>query len=109
MPAINIYRKNRGLFERELPIDEETMQMPDSQQNVESTVIDYVSSDPVREMIADLNETDRKIIQMRCSKEMSWKEVVKLLYRLPKLMQESVLKRTKKRLISLKGEFTDEK
>ena len=106
--SINIYRKNRRLFERELPIDEETMQMPDSQQNVESTVIDYVSSDPVREMIADLNETDRKIIQMRCSKEMSWKEVAASLS-LTEVNARKRFERTKKRLISLKGEFTDEK
>ncbi len=106
--SINIYRKNRRLFERELPIDEETMQMPDSQQNVENTVIDYVSSDPVREMIADLNETDRKIIQMRCSKEMSWKEVAASLS-LTEVNARKRFERTKKRLISLKGEFTDEK
>lgn len=105
--SINIYRKNRRLFERELPVDDSILQIPDSMQNVESSVIESLSTSPAAVILSKLNDTDRRIVTMRCRDEKSWKEVAASL----SLTESNVRKRferTRKRIISMKGEFNDE-
>lgn len=106
--SINIYRRNKQFFIKEMPIDNEAMQIPDSSPSVEKIIIDSENSRDLDRMLSKISSTDRRIVMMRCSDEMSWKEISGSLS-----MTESAARkrfeRIKKRLISMKGEVSDGK
>ena len=97
--SINIYRKNKKRYSAEIPIDE-AVQISDN--------ASYSGNySDVSELLAELGDTDRQIVTMRCVEEMSWKEVASNL----SLTESNVRKRferTKKRL-KAKGEINNEK
>ena len=97
--SINIYRKNKKRQSAEIPIDE-AVQISDN--------ASYSGNySDVSELLAELGDTDRQIVTMRCVEEMSWKEVASNL----SLTESNVRKRferTKKRL-KAKGEINNEK
>ena len=97
--SIHIYRKNKQFYIHELPIDEETMQVPDPSANVEEMVL----TEDTDEMLSAVSETDRKIILLRCSNGLSWREVAGKM----SLTESSVRKRferARKKIIEMKGE-----
>lgn len=97
--SINIYRKNKQFYIRELPIDEETMQLPDPLVNVE----DRVLTEETDELLSRVNGIDREIILLRCSDGLSWREVAGKV----SLTESSVRKRferARKKITETKGE-----
>lgn len=97
--AISIYRKNKQFYIHELPIDEETMQLPDPAADVEERVL----TEDTDEMLSGVSETDRKIILLRCSVGLSWRDVAGEL----SLSESNVRKRferARKKIIETKGE-----
>jgi RNA polymerase sigma-70 factor (ECF subfamily) len=106
--AINIYRKNKKKSEREVSIDDDVLQYRDPHQDVEHCVIERHGASQVSEMIDGLGESDRSIVLLRCRDGMSWKEVSEKL----SITEENARKRfqrIRKKLISMKGEISDEK
>ncbi len=106
--SINIYRKNRSFFVREIPIDDETMQIPDSSPGVERIVINAESSRELDNMLERISVTDRNIVLLRCREELSLKEVAKNLS-LTETAARKRFERIRKRLIGMKGEPSDGK
>ncbi len=97
--SINIYRKNKQFYVHELPIDEQTMQIPDPAANAEERAMSGVND----ELLKSVSETDRKIIMLRCNDEMSWKEVAGEM----SLTESNVRKRferARKKIIEMRGE-----
>ena len=106
--SINCYRRNSRLLQREMPIDENIIQIPDNKQNIEEIIIKQENISIIKNMLCDLSETDRMIVNLRCNEEMSWREVAASL----SLTEANVRKRferIKKRLIRMKGEIKGEK
>ncbi|HRR77443.1 MAG: sigma-70 family RNA polymerase sigma factor [Ruminococcus sp.] len=97
--SISIYRKHKQFYIHELPINEETMQLPDPAENVEEKVL----TEDTDEMLSGVSDTDRKIIMLRCSSGLSWKEVAGKM----SLTESGVRKRferARKKIIETKGE-----
>lgn len=100
--SIDRYRKNKRYFEKALSIDEQTVLIPDNSINVEEDVLGS-RYDRTDEMLNVLSGTDRQIVLLRCSDDLSWKEVASKL----SLTESNVRKRferARKKLISMKGE-----
>lgn len=106
--SINIYRKKKRSIVREMPIDDSVIQIPDGSQNIEEHVTAVMDRQDKRNLLNKLDETDRNIITLRCGNDLSWKEVAERTS-----MTESTARkrfeRAKKKLISMKGEMSDEK
>lgn len=97
--SIGIYRKNKRTFIHELPMNEDTYDIPDVYTDVEGSVI----TDSRGELLDALSETDRRIIVLRCRDEMQWKEVADIV----SLSETAVRKRferAKRQIIKLRGE-----
>lgn len=104
--SINLYRKNKQFFIKELPINEEVMQIPDKSNDVEKVILNAESSREFDKMLEDISETDRSIVLLRCREELSWREVANAM----SLTETAVRKRferIRKRLMGMKGETTD--
>lgn len=106
--SINIYRKNKRLLIRESPIDDSIRQIPDISQNVEEHVESEMDRQNKRNLINTLNETDRNIIDLRCVKQLSWKEVAERTS-LTESTARKRFERAGKHLTKMKGDLTDEK
>lgn len=106
--SINIYRKNRQFYVREVPIDEETMQIPDKSPGVEKIIIEAENSRELNNMLEKISETDRNIVLLRCREELSWREVAQVLS-LTETTARKRFERIRKRLIGMKGEISDGK
>ncbi|MCM1314146.1 MAG: sigma-70 family RNA polymerase sigma factor [Prevotella sp.] len=106
--SINIYRKNKRTLTRETVIDDSVLQISDSSQNIEENVMARMENQNRRNLFNRLDETDRTIITLRYGNDLSWKEVAERTS-----MTESTARkrfeRAKKKLISMKGEMSDEK
>lgn len=105
--AINIYRKNRRQFVREIPIDDDVIQLPDTSQDIEKAAAESDEKQKLNDMIEGLGDIDRKIIILRCREELSWREVAQIVS-LTECNVRKRFERTKKRL-SMKGGFLNEK
>lgn len=105
--SINIYRKNKRSLVRERPIDDETIKIPDSEQDVEEEVEKAIDRQNRRNLFNKLSETDRDIISLRCGSEMSWKEVAERTS-LSESTARKRFERARKNLIRMKGETPDE-
>lgn len=105
--SINIYRKNKRTVEREIPIDDEMFQYEDIGQDVEIDIIRKESKKSIFSMLKKLGETDEKIVILRCLKELSWKEVAEKMS-ITEVSARKRFERSRKRLISMKGEIDDE-
>ncbi|MDE6834190.1 MAG: sigma-70 family RNA polymerase sigma factor [Ruminococcus sp.] len=106
--SINIYRKNRKVIIRETAIDDSVLQISDVSQNTEENVIDRMENQNRRNLFNKLDEKDRTIISLRYGNDLSWKEVAERTS-----MTESTVRkrfeRAKKKLLSMKGDMSDEK
>ncbi len=106
--SINIYRKNKAFFVREVPIDDETMQIPDSSPGVERMVINEENNRELNEMLNSISADDRSIVLLRCREGLSWKEVANNLS-LTETAARKRFERIRKRLITMRGEASDGK
>ncbi|MBD5160251.1 MAG: sigma-70 family RNA polymerase sigma factor [Ruminococcus sp.] len=106
--SINIYRKNKRVINRETVIDDTVLQISDSSQNTEENVIDRLENQNRRNLFNKLDEKDRTIITLRYGNDLTWKEVAE-----QTSMTESTVRkrfeRAKKKLLSMKGDMSDEK
>ncbi len=103
--SIEQYRKKKHFFNREAPIDEETMQLPDKNTDIEREVIGRQPS----ELLEGLTDEERNIVEIRCIKGKSWKETAQELS-ISEAAARKRFERIRKRLIkSSKGECDDEK
>lgn len=69
--AIDIYRQKERFNNYFIEADEEFENIPDTTKFHDNIIF----SDKTERMLDSLDETDRKIILLRCSEEMSWREV----------------------------------
>jgi RNA polymerase sigma-70 factor (ECF subfamily) len=106
--AINIYRKNKRRAEREVSADDDILQFRDPQQDVEHYVCEKQNAAQLNEMLDELGETDRNIVLLRCRDELSWKEVSEKLS-VTEGNARKRFQRIRKKLITVKGEISDEK
>lgn len=106
--SVNIYRKNKRIINRETVIDDTVLQISDSSQNTEENVIERIENQNRRNLFNKLDNTDRTIINLRYGNDLSWKEVAERTD-----MTESTVRkrfeRAKKKLLSMKGDMSDEK
>ncbi|MDE6427135.1 MAG: sigma-70 family RNA polymerase sigma factor [Ruminococcus sp.] len=106
--SINIYRKNKRTLTRETVIDDSVLQISDSSQNTEENVMARIENQNRTNLFNKLDDTDRTIITLRYGNDLSWKEVAERTS-----MTESTARkrfeRARKKLISMKGEMSDEK
>ncbi len=106
--SINLYRKNQRAYITEIPINEETMQLPDKSASVEKSVIDGENSRELDRMLQSISEEDRNIVLLRCRDELSWREVAEDLS-ITETAARKRFERIRKRLIGMKGEISDGK
>ncbi len=95
--AIDIYRKNRRNFDRVQPIDDSINSIPDTASGFKNDIGD---TDVILE---GLNETDRKIITLRCRDELQWRDIAQRM----NMTETNVRKRferARKKLISQRGD-----
>lgn len=102
--SINQYNKNKQFLSRELPIDDETMQLPDLSTDVESEIIGRQPT----EILNSLSETERSIVELRCMEGRSWREIADILS-VTETAARKRFERIRKKLISMKGVVNDEK
>lgn len=99
--AIDIYRKNRRNYDRTQPIDDNINSIPDSFSGFENETGDC------DRLLDKLNETDRKIILLRCRDELQWRDIAQQMN-----MTEANLRkrfeRARKKLISQRGDAGNE-
>lgn len=69
--AIDIYRRKIRFNSYFMDAEEEFDKIPDTSENYD----DIVFSDKTEKMLDSLGKTDRQIILLRCSEEMTWREV----------------------------------
>ncbi|MBR2284408.1 MAG: sigma-70 family RNA polymerase sigma factor [Ruminococcus sp.] len=69
--AITQYRMLKKSMERERSADDETLQIPDSRQDIEEAVIGRDSADSV---LRRLSDEDRQLVELRCVEGLSWHE-----------------------------------
>lgn len=101
--AIDIYRKNKRAYDRTQPMDESVNTIPDISSGFENDTI--AETDKI---LDSLNETDRKIIMLRCNNELQWRDIAQQM----KMTEANVRKRferARKKLISARGEIENEK
>ncbi|MBO5344166.1 MAG: sigma-70 family RNA polymerase sigma factor [Ruminococcus sp.] len=94
--AIDIYRKNRRNYDRAQPMDDSINSIPDSASGFENDIGD---NDGILNI---LNETDRKIITLRCRDELQWRDIAQRM----NMTEANVRKRferARKKLISQRG------
>ena len=94
--AIDQYRKNKKFYSRIQCIDDEIFTVPDNSINIESEIFNENTK-----MLNILNETDKRIMILRCIKELPWKEIAEHL----KLNEATVRKRferARKKIINSK-------
>lgn len=97
--AIDIYRRKIRFSSYFTESDEELEKIPDNSANSN----DIIFSGETERMLDSLGETDRQIILLRFSEEMTWREVAETL----KMTESNVRKRyerARKKLL-IKGEF----
>lgn len=99
--SIDRYRKNKMFYEKFCTIDEETMQLVDRTVDVESDVLESESM----VLLNSLSERDRKIVMLRCSEGLSWREAASEL----SMTETGVRKRFERIKLFLKGELCNEK
>ncbi|MBE6840793.1 MAG: sigma-70 family RNA polymerase sigma factor [Ruminococcus sp.] len=101
--SIDCYRKNRKLYERTQSIDDSILTVPDNSADVEKIV-----SDDNTELLKELNVLDRQIMLLRCSDELSWHDIADRLG-LTEANARKRFERARKKIVSMKGELSDEK
>lgn len=99
--AIDIYRKNKRNYDRLQPMDDSINSIPDTTSGFE---INMGENDGLLDI---LNETDRKIILLRCRDELQWREIAHQM----NMTESNVRKRferARKKLISQRGDAGNE-
>lgn len=102
--TIDLYRKRRHFYLREIAVDYNESQLIDECANVEEKILSSVINGELGKMLCSLGETDRSIIRLRCIEDLPWKEVAKQL----SLTESNVRKRferIRKKLTEMKGEI----
>ncbi len=95
--AIDIYRKNKRNFDRIQPIDDSINSIPDTASEFEDTMCENDG------LLDNLNETDRKIVTLRCRDELQWRDIAQHM----NMTESNVRKRferARKKLISQRGD-----
>lgn len=101
--SISIYRKNKRRTEREINIDDDTVQYRDPKQDVEGYVLEHRSR--LEDVLDSIGETDRRIVLLRCRDELSWREVSEKMS-ITEATARKRFERARKRI--MKGEIHDE-
>ncbi len=101
--SISIYRRSKRTFLHEFPINEETMKLPDIYTDIEGKVL----ADSAGGVLGGLNETDRKIVVLRCRDELPWKDVADKVS-LTETAARKRFERARRRIIKMRGEKYDE-
>ena len=101
--SVEQYRSRKRFFQREQAIDDETMQIP-SMTDVESEVL----SRQKENILSVLADDEKKLVELRCMMDMSWKDISKLLF-ISESAARKRFERIKKKLVSLKGDMPDER
>ena len=101
--SVEQYRSRKRFFQREQAIDDEIMQIP-SMTDVESEVF----SRQKENILSVLADDEKKLVELRCMMDMSWKDISKLLF-ISESAARKRFERIKKRLVSLKGDMPDER
>ena len=94
--AIDIYRKNRRNYDRVQPIDDSINLIPDTVSGFEDDISD------IDGILNILNETDRKIITLRCNDELQWRDIAQQM----NMTEANVRKRferARKKIITQRG------
>ncbi len=94
--AIDIYRKNRRNYDRVQPIDDSINLIPDTVSGFEDDISD------IDGILNILNETDRKIITLRCKDELQWRDIAQCM----NMTEANVRKRferARKKIITQRG------
>lgn len=95
--SITIYRKNRRRCEYEQPIDERTLSIAAPDTAIKTS----------GELLSGISDTDRRIIDLRCIKGLSWKEVASEMS-LNEAAARKRFERAKASLNKTKGDHYDE-
>ena len=96
--SIDSYRKYAKLYSKTQEIDETAFLIPDNSAGSDNDIL----SDRTEEILNELNNTDKQIMILRCSEEMSWREVAESL----EMTESSVRKRferARKKLLLKEG------
>ena len=99
--AIDIYRKNKRNYDRLQPMDDSINSIPDTASGFEKNMGENDG------LLDILNETDRKIILLRCRDELQWREIAQQM----NMTESNVRKRferARKKLISQRGDASNE-
>ena len=99
--AIDIYRKNKRNYDRLQPMDDSINSIPDTASEFEKNMGENDG------LLDILNETDRKIILLRCRDELQWREIAQQM----NMTESNVRKRferARKKLISQRGDASNE-
>lgn len=99
--AIDIYRKNKRNYDRLQPMDDSINTIPDTDSEFEKNMGENDG------LLDILNETDRKIILLRCRNELQWREIAQQM----NMTESNVRKRferARKKLISQRGDAGNE-
>lgn len=105
--AVSEYRRLKKRYEHETVCDSSVMLVPDKAEDVEASADKHCFAEG-SELLADMSETDRIIVLLRCEQELSWREVGEKL----SVSEEYARKRferIKKKITSTKGEMLHEK
>lgn len=102
--SINCYRQNKKASERNTSIDGSTYELADSN----DVISIYIRREAFSQMISGLDETDRRIISLRCEEGLPYKDIGRILS-----MREATVRkrfeRAKHRLRRIQEEQEDEK
>lgn len=95
--SVSVYRQNKRRSLREVPVSDDTLQIPDPRSSFE----DYGSPD-TEQYLSTVNESDRKIMLLRSGYDLPWKDVADRM----SMSEASVRKRferARKKIIKIKG------
>ena len=97
--SIDVYRRNKRRSKHEQAIDESVMQLSDQRSSVEEKALAM----DMNEMLEGLDETDRRVVLLRCRDELPYKEIAERTS-MTEAAARKRFERAKRRIIKLKEE-----
>ena len=95
--SVSVYRRNKRRGSYEVPVSDDTLQIPDPKSGFEETVGDDVES-----LLKTVAENDRRIIMLRCGSDLPWSKIAE-----KTAMSESNVRkrfeRARKKIIKARG------
>ena len=95
--SVAVYRRNKRRSLRELPVSDDTLQIPDP-----NSCFEYDSGDAAESLLSAVGEGDRRILMLRCGCELPWKDIAEK----TAMSEANVRKRferARKKIINAKG------